>query len=566
MRGLRLTTTVGVLVVAAVLTTAAAGQDGAGFKTSQPAMLACPSCGGDVVPLLTVGETLAGGYRFEAIPDGISLSTRGQGRADVWVNHETSLVPFPWGPNLSPPQPPTPANSQNDFDNSQVSHLILNQHSKGVLHGDFAIPSSANYQRFCSNFLAGAEHGFERELLLTNEEATDTVSRTANPPWPAPAGDPTAEQAGVVVAYDVKKKDYKSIYGMGRHNHENAVAVPGYGHPVVLSGDDTFSAPASQLYLYTAPDAQALWNDAYVPGATYSSSVQQLWAFKADDGTDADSIAENDYGDLVPGETATGSFIPVPENVAKGAQAGLETWSNENNVFQFIRVEDIAYDRNDSNIVYFADTGEPRAIENPASPQPAGRLMRGPSTAQGPYPNGRIFKLVLDEDDPTQVDEISVLINGDSGGYYTANPALWRTVFHQPDNIETTENSLLIQEDPGSHSNRAGETTAQVWLFDLDSPLSPSNPSVVARVVQSADETAIDVDPSTTPGLPGSWESSGIVDASSAFGPGWFLLTVQAHTLWVEKQEGTLGFPPDGPDFWFKREGGQLLAIRIPGA
>ena len=50
------------------------------------------------------------------------------------------------------------------------------------------------------------------------------------------------EQAGVVVAYDVETGAYKTIYGMGRHNHENSVAVPGYHKPVVLSGDDTFTS------------------------------------------------------------------------------------------------------------------------------------------------------------------------------------------------------------------------------------------------------------------------------------------------------------------------------------
>ena len=32
-----------------------------------------PSCGRNIVPILTVGDTLPGGYRFEAIPDGISI-------------------------------------------------------------------------------------------------------------------------------------------------------------------------------------------------------------------------------------------------------------------------------------------------------------------------------------------------------------------------------------------------------------------------------------------------------------------------------------------------------------
>ncbi|QLQ05982.1 MAG: hypothetical protein HZY76_07890 [Anaerolineae bacterium] len=47
-------------------------------------------------------------------------------------------------------------------------------------------------------------------------------------------------------------------------------------------------------------------------------------------------------------------------------------------------------------MVYLADTGEPRAIPDPAT----GRLRRGPSGTQGPYPNGRIFKLVFNGSDP----------------------------------------------------------------------------------------------------------------------------------------------------------------------
>ena len=63
----------------------------------------------------------------------------------------------------------------------------------------------------------------------------------------------------------------------------------------------------------------------------------------------------------------------------------------------------------------------------------------------------------------------------------------------------------------------------------------------------------------------GAWETTGIVDASAAFGAGAFLINVQAHTLWVERALGTDNFGiPTGPDFTFKREGGQLLLIRIP--
>ena len=57
----------------------------------------------------------------------------------------------------------------------------------------------------------------------------------------------------------------------------------------------------------------------------------------------------------------------------------------------------------------------------------------------------------------------------------------------------------------------------------------------------------------------------GIVDASAAFGPGAFLINVQAHTLWVEKAPGDDNNGDGQPDFTYKREGGQLALIRIPG-
>jgi hypothetical protein len=490
---------------------AGAGDNDSGFKTSQPAMLTPLAAGASVTPIMNVGETLKSGYLMETIPDGIALRTRGEGRVDVYLNHETSLVPFPF----------TPATGVgfSDFSNAMLSHLTLNQHSAGVLQGEYAIPSEANFQRFCSNFLVGPAQGFERELVFTNEEATDFVNRTGTA-WPPGPG---AEQAGVVVAYDVKSGAYRAIYGMGRHNHENSVAVPGYGHPVILSGDDTFLAPSSQLYMYSAANGQAVWND-----------QGQLWAFKSNDPN------VNDYSDLSGSASVSGEFIEVPENVANGDQTALENWSNDHGVFQFIRVEDIAYDRNTPNVVYFADTGEPRARAGAGS----ARMTRA-STGGGPFPNGRIFKMVLNPLDETQVTSLSILVEGDPNGAASAGNV---SFIHNPDNVETTGNSLLIQEDPGSQnqyaaSNTSG-TTARIWLYDLNTHAL----TVVAKVNQAQDAVANQ----------GSWESSGIVDASSAFGPGAFLVSIQAHTIFVQQEQRGL--------LTFKREAGQLLVFRLAGA
>jgi hypothetical protein len=550
----------GVAVAAAALmaiATATAGDKDNGFKTTQASMLTPVAPGATVTPLITVGETLPGGYRFESIPDGISFRTKGK-KVDLYVNHETSTVPFPYNPSA-----PTEANSQNDFDNSQLSHLELSRETAGILSGEMAIASAENYQRFCSNFLADATNGFDKPLLFTNEEGIDWVNREGKA-FPATIGADEARQIGTVVAHDVRNGKTRPIWGMGRHNHENSLAVPGYGHPVVLSGDDAFvNIPAqSQVYSYIAKDSKAVWDD-----------EGDLWAFVSD------TPGFNDYDDLAPGSTQVieGHFVQVPKNIATGrnpdgtdlmaADVGyppppnvgwqtangvgidgpqwvLEHWSDLNDVFQFTRIEDMAYDRRPrmGNVVYLADSGRGTA----GAPQP------GRST------NGRIWRMVLDRKDPTKVTSLSILIDGDT------SPVKSPGAIHQPDNLESTQNGLLITEDPGSSQQfNPGDldaTTARLMYYSFTGVLS-----VAARVDQSADEGPTDVD-SAPAGRLGAWESTGVVDVSSVFGRDTFLVNVQAHTLWVEKAPGDDNFAPAGPDFTYKREGGQLVLIRIPGA
>ena len=73
---------------------------GGGTKTSQPAMLTAVGAGITVTPLITVGETAGDeGYVFESVPDGIAVKVRNNGVADMYVNHETSRVPFPYTPS-----------------------------------------------------------------------------------------------------------------------------------------------------------------------------------------------------------------------------------------------------------------------------------------------------------------------------------------------------------------------------------------------------------------------------------------------------------------------------------
>jgi hypothetical protein len=568
--------------IAAALAAVALGADNeSGFETSQASMLTPVAAGVQIQPIITVGDTLNSGYRFEAIPDGISLRTRGQGRVDLYVNHETSKVPFPYNRAA-----PTAANSENDFDNSQVSHLILNQHSGGVLNGSFAIGSGLGYQRFCSNYLATEREGFSRPILFTNEETPDWVLRR-EASWPLPIGDPDGQEGGLVVALDVQTGKRHEIPGMGRHNHENSVPVPGYDDLVVLSGDDTFTSgpltgvtfpagvtvPAqSQLYSYIAPDTQSVLADA-----------GELWAFVSD------TPGVKNYYDVIPNSNTvvTGHFIEVPRNIATGKNADgteieaadvgfpappsngswqldprsvpalgtdgpqwvLEYWSDINNVFQFVRVEDIAYDKRPGmgNVVYIVDSGRGRTA------------AQSLDTPNFPSTNGRVWRMELDPDDPKKVTSLTVLVEGDD------NPVQTLEEIHQPDNIESTTNGILVTEDPGSSqqfpagSTLPNATTARLWHVPFSGPAR-----VVVKVDQAADGGPTDVD-GRPAGNWGAWETSGIVDASAAFGPNAFLIDVQAHTLWVERAPGEDNNGDGQPDFTYKREGGQLVLLRIPG-
>lgn len=529
-----------VVVVSAVATAAAvANNNKAGFKTALPEMLMAGVDRSDVTieKIISVGDTMPGGYMFEAIPDGISLQGKGQGngRVDVFLNHETSTVPFPVPTGT---QPTVEQTAQNDYDDSSLSVLALNQHSKGVLHGRTPITGAENWQRFCSNYLATEKEGFDRDILFLNEETPDTVNRSGIA-WPLSAGGSNPDQAGYVVAYDIKSGDRKKIPGMGRHNHENNVAIPGFDDLVMLSGDDTFTTTPSQsqVYAYIAPDTDAVWND-----------EGHLYGFSSND------PAVQKYEDFNPltGAPAsiTGKFVRIDDAIARGGQAGLEAVPG---IFDFVRIEDIAYDKRNPNIVYLADSG--RAA--------SGAAAAGKST------NGRIWKMALSESsDPNAPLNVtlSILVEGDDNATKT-----FREI-HQADNLETTANSLLVTEDPSTNNqflaSEAGAHGARVWRVPLTSPGVAGTPEIVLAVDQSLDESSYDVDgdnvlplpvPPIAPGRLGAWEASGIVDASSIWGPGWFLVDVQAHTLWMSKEPD-----PVNPGFTRKREGGQLLAVHIP--
>jgi len=464
--------------------------------------------GSMVKPIISSGESVDG-VRFQGIPDGIGITDGpAPNTVDVYVAHEETTVPF-FGTA--------------SFQDASVSKLTLSTVPGlglgAVIDMSVAVSPDDGFLRFCSATMAGAAEGFEHPTFFVGEETDDIVNVPAGAPYGADPALAPQRQGGYVVALDTVTGESVPVPGMGRLNHENTAVIPGgWNQFALLTTDDTFNAPSAQLYLYLANHESHITDD-----------KGSLWAFRVTrtdagpvDATDAFNGA-NDYLDIQVGDDWQGEFIRVPKDIARGLTAeapqdALENWSNENNVFQFIRLEDLDYDRNNPRVVYVADTGRTRIIPDPTT----GRMQRGPGGTVGSADNGRIFKFVFNENNPRKVDSFSVLADGDAPGTNAYVP------FINPDNMGASLNSLMVQED---------NDNARIWQYDF----ATGSWTVVATVN----------DPDG--------ESSGIVDASAWFGPGAWLLDVQGHGRNVLEEQVS-------PDLTLELESGQLMLLVIPGS
>ena len=345
--------------------------------------------------IISVGDTI-GGYTFESIPDGVAILARGNGRADVYVNHETSTVPFPFaspwpqlGPPPAPPAPPAtpiPEANQNDFTNSEVSLLTFNRHKVEINQASKAIASVENYQRFCSNYLATAIEGFKKPILFTNEEAQDWVFRSGTA-WPGPTsitpgyGRRRAGRRRRRPRREERQDEDDLRHGPAQPREQRR--GPGFDELVVLSGDDTFQTnpPASsQLYMYTAARrGQALGRRGHAPRLRRRRDGQRLLRPPArrDDQRELRARAREHRegqgcGRPRADERSTSRATRLRQagppcrrmgrsgSSTSGATSPTRRASRPaTNVFDFIRIEDIAYDKRPdmSNVVYIADSG-----------------------------------------------------------------------------------------------------------------------------------------------------------------------------------------------------------------
>lgn len=285
------------------------------------------------------------------------------------------------------------------------------------------------------------------------------------------------------------------------------VETPHFGHlnhenVVPIKGLD-------KAVTYLAEDSFRLESQAYAYFSdTFAKAIRGKGSFTVwvpDDQGDGNPSTD----DIAVGDTLDGRFVSIPN--AK-RYTGLEL--NEVAVglgsFNFVRIEDAAHDPTNPGVIYLSDTGA-----NPAETK-----------------NGRLYRLTIDPANPRHAT-LEVVLDGDAGDDLV-----------NPDNLGINQTTLVIQED----RNDTSSGFARVHTYDLGTgALTP-----VARLDPS--QHAIDVG-----GGPGVWESSGVVDVSGFYGPGYWLLDVQAHRSYVPQQGPSLKLNSA------RGQRGQLLLVHLAG-
>jgi hypothetical protein len=394
-----------------------------------------------------------------------------------------------------------PNNATDTFD-ARVTHLTLSNPGR-ITGAEYALDGSEGFIWFCSGNLTVLDG---TPWFFTGEEDQNYFS---------PHG-------GTTIAIDATDPStYQVLDHFGFMAHEQELPILGLDEATFILPEDNpgtaFPPPnastsnVSQLYAYTATD----W-------ASALDGTGQLGVF-VPDGTFLDGNPSTN--DIHKGETITGHFEPLDQATDNANQRALEAAAQAAGGFDFVRLEDVAQSKTEPGVAYFADTGR-----------------RGRETLRG-----RVYRLALDPADPTQAT-LSVLLDGDDG-----DPII------NPDNLGASPKALIIQEDRNSeHRFPAGVGSS--LLHPGDSPFSLmyvySFANGKLRAVARPDTLA-----SLIPTFgQGDWETSGMTDASSLWGKGWWLFDVQMHHTSVG-QPDTLTMTPDGTT----GENAQLLRIYIPG-
>jgi hypothetical protein len=356
-------------------------------------------------------------------------------------------------------------NIENDY---SIARIKLNKDLKPI-HGEYIVNAFATaYTAQCSGTLiTPQEHGFGPLYLSGGEWGGASKGVFATNPYKSANNADSATM----------------LPKLGQWSVENAVPIGKDAYPnntVVFIGDDHSdnSVPSGQLGMYV--------------GVRGDLSNGKLYGLRVN------TIGVNFEMDMTEGSEYEADFVELNETQIDL----LDAEAKSKNVMGFSRLEDIDWRRGSAanqREIYFCVTGRDKP----------GLVGKGSLL-------GRVYKVVLNETDPTGPCKITCVLDADKVGGKADG-------FHSPDNILVTENYAYIQEDPNGYASLNSNITGYAKMYQYN--LTTGNVKTVLECDQQNAETLGYGKASTA------WEITGMTDITDVVnnGKNTFLLITQNH-------------------------------------
>nr|WP_199099735.1 phosphatase [Gaetbulibacter sp. 4G1] len=379
-----------------------------------------------------------------------------------------------------------------------IARIILNKNLRPV-SGEYILNAQATAETAqCSgSLISPEEHGFGPLYLSGGEWGGASKGVFLTDPFKE------ATDAGTG----------QMLSAFGQWSTENAVAIGKDAYPnktVAFIGDDHSdnSVPSGQLGMYVGDRGDLNNGKLYGLKVTSSSITYEV--------------------DMTEGIEYDAEFVELAEREI----SALDTECKTKGVMGFSRLEDIDWRRGSAanqREIYFAVTGRNKS----------GLVGKGSIL-------GRIYKVTLNDTDPTGACKITCVLDGDKVGGKAEG-------FHSPDNILVTENYAYIQEDPNGYLDTATNGYAKLYQYNLTN-------GEIKTVLECDQDRAASLGYGS---ITRNWEITGMIDVTDVVnnGTNTFLLITQNHG-W-EPADGTSFTDPNAnPDLANRKEGSTLYVIK----
>lgn len=489
------------LVAAFLVSGAVASHGGPGVKTTRPHFLVPTASGVVVDKILTTGDIVPMGD--PGIDDDYQMTGIPDGlgayakKGSRWDwLHRGGSREFVAMMNHEIGRSFPPAPQDPPDVDARISRLVIDRETRSVHSAEYSFTGLEGYERFCSATLRIIGG---KPFYFTGEEAVPML----------PAQPPGNAHEGSSIVMDAETGMWRDTEHFGHLQHENIVPLK-LKQWVFLTTEDDFRPGPSYLYAYIAPTFKG----------AITGRQGALYVFVPNTGEEKSNAEVVSKDQVVQGHWVRLSQHPDNEN-----DVTLKAAATREGAFIFERLEDAAPLPGKESRVFIADTGK--------------------AAAGTPTRKGRVYQFDFNWNNPAGGATMRMILNGD---------APHSDDIFNPDNMHASERVLMIQEDRES-AFRAQHNRVMEYRL-------PNGPlRSVARV-------------NTTPGtppeypnaepctgcLPGTWESSGIIDARDVLGKDWWLLDVQAHNS-IVPQPGRSLKPNSSVG-----ENGQLVAMYVPGS